>query len=257
MAVKLFDSHGHYTDERLRDDALIEEIFKSGVGKILVPASDIPDSKEAISLAEKYGGMYAAVGIHPHEVGSAPPLSEAGDEILRLLEHPKAVAIGEIGLDYYYGEETKALQAEYFDMQLSLSETTGYPVIIHDRDAHSDTLSALTAHRSATGVIHSCSCSKETVREFLKLGCYISFSGVITFKNASRIIETLAAVPLDRLLIETDCPYLAPVPMRGRTNHSGYLHFTAERASEVLGIGYEELALRTYENACRLFGTDG
>ena len=256
MDVKLFDSHGHYTDERLRDDALIKEIFDSGVGRILVPASDLPDSKEAIALAEKYDGMYAAVGIHPHEVESAPSPAEAKDEIVRLLRHPKAVAIGEIGLDYYYGETTKALQAEYFDMQLSLAEETGYPVIIHDRDAHGDTLSAVTSHRSAKGVIHSCSCSKETVREFLKLGYYISFSGVITFKNASRIIETLKAVPPDRLMIETDCPYLAPVPMRGKTNHSGYLHYTAECAAEALGVGYDEIALRTYENACRLFGIE-
>lgn len=253
MDVKLFDSHAHYTDERINDGALIEKIFNSGVGKIVVPASDLPDSEAALALAERYRGMYAAVGIHPHEVEGAPPVSEAKEKIAGLLMHPKAVAIGEIGLDYYYGAETKKLQAEYYDMQLSLSEETGYPVIIHDRDAHSDSLSAAKTHRKATGVLHSCSCSSETVREWLELGYYISFSGVITFKNASRILETLAAVPLDRLLIETDCPYLAPVPMRGNTNHSGYLHFTAERAAEVLGVKYETLAKATYDNACKLF----
>ena len=156
MDVKLFDSHGHYTDERLSDDALIKEIFESGVGKIVVPASDIPDSIAALRLAERYGGMYAAAGIHPHEVEKAPAPAAAKEEIARLLRHPKAVAIGEIGLDYYYGEDTKELQAEYFDLQLSLAEETGYPVIIHDRDAHADTLDALKRHSGAHGVIHSC-----------------------------------------------------------------------------------------------------
>lgn len=256
MAVRLFDSHGHYTDERICDDALIKEIFSGGVERILVPSSDLADSEAAVAIAERYDGMFAAVGIHPHEVEKAPPLSEAEDKLSALLRHPKAVAIGETGLDYYYGAETKELQSVYFDMQLSLAEKTGYPIIVHDRDAHGDTLDAVKAHRKARGVLHSCSCSAETVKEYLRLGWFISFSGVITFKNANRILESLAAVPLDRLLIETDCPYLAPVPMRGKTNHSGYLKYTAARAAEVLGVDTDTLAEATYKNACALFGID-
>ena len=234
---KLFDTHAHYTDERLRGNfKLIDDIFAGDVGYISCVASNIEDSRACIALAEKYPNMYATAGIHPHDCESRSDINGDMAKLRSLLLHEKVVAIGEIGLDYHYDKDWEIKQKEYFDAQLSLSEELCLPVIIHDRDAHGDVFDIIRTHPKARGIIHSCSESAEMVKEYVKMGWYISFSGVITFKNASKILESVKATPKDRILVETDCPYLAPVPMRGRDNTSAYLHFTAEKAAEVLGI---------------------
>lgn len=251
---KLFDTHAHYTDERLWGNfALLDEIFTGDVGYIACVASDIPDAERCIELSEKYPNMYATVGIHPHECEKCTDIQSDMDEIAKLTRHEKVVAIGEIGLDYHYDKEWEAKQKEYFDAQLSLAESLDLPVIIHDRDAHGDVFDVLRAHKKSRGIIHSCSESADMVKEYVKMGWYISFSGVITFKNATKILEAVKATPTDRILVETDCPYLSPVPMRGRDNSSAYLHFTAEKAAEVLGLDYGEFALISMENALRVY----
>lgn len=252
---KLFDTHAHYTDERLYGNFdLLDAIFSGDVGYIACVASDISDSKKCIELAEKYPNMYAAAGIHPHECENLTDIYADMAAIEELARHEKVVAIGEIGLDYHYDKEWEQKQKEYFEAQLDLAEKLDMPVIIHDRDAHGDVFDILRAHKKSRGIIHSCSESADTVKEYVKMGWYISFSGVITFKNASKILDAVKATPLDRILVETDCPYLSPVPMRGRDNSSAYLHFTAEKAAEVLGVEYDEFVRTSTENALRVYG---
>ena len=251
---KLFDTHAHYTDERLWGNfALLDEIFASDVGYIACVASDIADAERCIELSEEYDHMYATVGIHPHECEKCADINGDMDRVATLTRHKKVVAIGEIGLDYHYDKDWEQKQKEYFDAQLSLAESLDLPVIIHDRDAHGDVFDILRAHKKSRGIIHSCSESAETVKEYVKMGWYISFSGVITFKNATKILDAVKATPTDRILVETDCPYLSPVPMRGRDNSSAYLHFTAEKAAEVLGLDYDEFARISTENALRVY----
>ena len=252
---KLFDTHAHYTDERLYGNfALLDEIFAGDVGYIACVASNISDSINCISLAEKYPNMYATAGIHPHECENLTDIDGDIAEIKRLTAHKKVVAIGEIGLDYHYDKEWEQKQKEYFEAQLFLAEELDMPVIIHDRDAHGDVFDIIRAHKNSRGIIHSCSESADMVKEYVKMGWYISFSGVITFKNASKILDAVRATPLDRILVETDCPYLSPVPMRGRDNSSAYLHFTAEKAADTLGVDHDEFARVSTENALRVYG---
>ena len=251
---KLFDTHAHYTDERLYGNfALIDEIFSGDVGYITCVASNIDDAKRCVEIAEKYPHMYATVGIHPHDCEGHTDVSGDMDKIAALAAHKKIVAVGEIGLDYHYDKEWEQKQKEYFDAQLSLAEKLDLPVIIHDRDAHGDVFDIIRAHPKSRGIIHSCSESADMVKEYVKMGWYISFSGVITFKNATKILDSVKATPSDRILVETDCPYLSPVPMRGRDNTSAYLHFTAEKAAEVLGMKYGEFARVSTENALRVY----
>lgn len=252
--VKLFDTHAHYTDERINKNDLISEIFSGDVGYITCVASNVKDSRACISKAHEFENMYATVGIHPHECENNADIYTDMSEIERLSKYKKVVAIGEIGLDYHYDKEWEARQKEYFDAQLSLAEKLDLPVVIHDREAHGDVFDIIKLHKNSRGIIHSCSESAEMVRQYVSLGWYISFSGVITFKNASKLLEAVAATPLDRILVETDCPYLAPVPMRGRDNNSSYLHYTAEKAAQILGVSYEEFANTEIENAFRVFG---
>ena len=252
---KLFDTHAHYTDERLKDNfALLDEIFSGDVGYIACVASNIGHSRECIAIAEKYPNMYASAGIHPHECEHLTDIAADMATLRELARHEKVVAIGEIGLDYHYDKEWERKQKEYFNAQLSLAEELDMPVIIHDRDAHGDVFDILRAHKKSRGIIHSCSESADMVREYVKMGWYISFSGVITFKNASKVLDAVKATPTDRILVETDCPYLSPVPMRGRDNSSAYLHFTAERAAETLGLDYGEFVRISTENAKRVYG---
>ena len=251
---KLFDTHAHYTDERLWGNfALLDEIFSGDVGYIACVASDIADAERCIELSEKFDHMYATVGIHPHECEKCTDIKADMDAVAALSRREKVVAVGEIGLDYHYDKEWEQKQKEYFDAQLSLAESLDLPVIIHDRDAHGDVFDILRAHKKSRGIIHSCSESAETVKEYVKMGWYISFSGVITFKNATKILDAVRATPTDRILVETDCPYLSPVPMRGRDNSSAFLHFTAEKAADVLGMDYGEFARISTENALRVY----
>ncbi len=253
---KLFDTHAHYTDERfLAEETLVDELFMSDISHILTVATGIEDGYQCIALAEKHEHMYASSGIHPHETAKIAHIDEAMCAIEKQLAHEKVVALGEIGLDYYYDFSDKESQMRLFRAQMELAEKTGKPVIIHDREAHGDVMDMIRAFKGRVrGVIHSCSCSAEQVKEYAKMDWYISFSGVITFKNASKTLDSLLATPIEKLLFETDCPYLAPVPKRGKTNHSGYLHYTAEKAAELLSMDYEALCKTEVENAKALFG---
>jgi TatD DNase family protein len=265
---KLFDTHAHYFAERFKEleggaDALLSsDEFKDAVGAVVTVGADPINPTISIDMAKKYGFMYAAVGIHPEDAQNM--CKRSCDEELEWLEdlistekkrkENKIVALGEIGFDYYWQPVDKALQYEYFSKQMALAEKYDLPVIVHNRDAHADTLDMICRYPNVRGVLHSCSMSAEMVREIVKRGWYISFSGTVTFKNAERVREACRAVPLDRLLIETDAPYLAPVPYRGKLNHSILMQETCATVAQVHRIGSDEMADITYRNACEFFG---
>ncbi len=256
--MKLFDTHTHYDDAKfdaLSRKELIKELFDSDIGYILGASVNTQTSLFQCDTAKVFENYYAAVGIHPENCGEYSDIDIAISEIEALASRDKVVAIGEIGLDYYWEENPpREVQKEYFERQLSLAEKIKKPVIVHDREAHGDSLDTVFKYPSVIGVFHSFSGSAEMAAELVKRGWYISFSGVITYKNATRLAEVVKSVPLDRLLVETDCPYLTPVPFRGKVNHSGYVKYTAQKAAELKGISLEELADVTRENGKRLFG---
>ena len=249
--AKLFDTHAHYTDERLRGNTqLLDSLFASDISHILTVATDLTDSDACIALASEWDSIYASAGIHPHEAGKIADVDGAMNALAEKLAHPKAVALGEIGLDYYYDFCDKETQMRVFRAQMELAAEKNIPVIIHDREAHGDTMDVIREYKNRViGILHSCSASAEQVKEYVKMGWYISFSGVITFKNASKTLESVLATPKDRILMETDCPYLAPVPMRGKTNHSGYMHYTAAKAAELLQMDYDAFCEQEVQNA--------
>lgn len=252
----LFDSHAHYHDERYDNDRheALMKAYADGVGHILDASTDIATSMKNIEMAEKYDFVYAAVGIHPHDA-----INAGEDSIVRLAElavqSPKVVAIGEIGLDYFYDNSPRDVQKIWFARQINLARELKKPVIVHDRDAHEDTMRILISEkaRETGGVLHCYTGSVEMAREILKNNFYISFGGAITFKNAKRAIEVVRYVPDDRLLIETDCPYLTPEPYRGKRNESGYVRLVAEKIAEIKNIGLDAVVEKTAENAKRLF----
>lgn len=260
--MKYFDSHAHYYDERFSDeceksaDELIGALLKTDVSYIINVGTSPKTSREAIIQAKRHKSMYTAIGVHPTDASS---LTAGLDDTLAEIEglildkENKCVAIGEIGLDYHYPDTNKELQQRYFEAQLLLAERLNLPVVIHDRDAHGDIMEILRAHRGVRGVLHSFSGSPEMARELCKMGFYISFSGTVTFTNARKVREAAGAVSIDRVLIETDCPYLAPHPHRGTLNHSGNLVYTNHALAEVFGISDEEMAKITEENAKALF----
>jgi TatD DNase family protein len=261
---KLFDSHAHYYDGRFDTveggaDALLEALFAGDVCGIVNVGTDLENSRTVIGSAARYAAMYAAVGIHPSDGQAYRDIPAAVAELRALLgdaqgrRERKIVALGEIGLDYHYEDTDKPHQAAFFEAQLQLAEELDLPVIIHDREAHGDCFDAVCRHPSVCGVFHSYSGSAEMARDLVRRGWYISFSGVVTFKNAPKVREAVAAVPLDRILIETDAPYLAPVPHRGQMNHSGLSRYTAAAVAEVKGISTDEAIRITAENARRLF----
>lgn len=262
MSATLFDSHAHYYDNRFSEveqgaDGILSTVFAEGVSHVVNVGTSLENNGTCLAQAQKYDGMYAAVGIHP---GDCAPYGREAMDAFRgfLAEHSdfkkhKIVAIGEIGLDYYWEPYDKEHQAFFFREQMKLAEETDLPVIIHDREAHGDCFDVVLEFPNVRGVFHSYSGSAEMARELIRRGWYISFSGVVTFKNATRVREAVRSVPLDRILIETDCPYLAPHPMRGKLNHSGYLHYTAACVAEVHGVSFEDVARQTSENAKRLF----
>ena len=249
-----FDTHAHYDDARFDEDrdAVLSALPDSGVDLVVNAGTDLPTSRFGLELAEKYPFVYAAVGIHPHEADS---LSESAlAELKALSEHEKAVAIGEIGLDYHYDFSPREQQKKAFRAQLALARELGLPVIVHDREAHEDCMQIVREFPGLRGVFHCFSGSLEMGRELLKMGWYLSFTGAITFKNARRALETVAEMPTDRLMLETDCPYLTPEPNRGRRNDSRYLHLTAAKVAEIRGISLEEAARISKENGRRFFG---
>ena len=250
----LFDTHAHYDDESFDADrdAVLTALPEQGVGLILNPGCDVESSRKAVRYAAAYPHVYAAVGIHPENCGGCT----AGDldAIRALAQLPKTVAIGEIGLDYYWAENPpRDFQQQVLRQQLALARELARPVIIHDREAHADTLAIVREFPGVTGVFHCFSGSPEMARELLKMGWYLGFDGPVTYKNARRAPEVAAVTPLDRRLIETDSPYMTPVPYRGRRNDSGYVHLVAEKLAEWKGVTPEEMARVTTENGKRLF----
>ena len=251
----LFDTHAHYDDERFDEDreTLLRAMPEKGVGLIVNPGCDLASSRTAVDMAQKYDFLYAAVGIHPENCGDFAPAMTDG--LRALAKAPKVVAIGEIGLDYYWAENPpRELQQEVLRRQLALAQELHLPVIIHDRDAHADTLSIVREFPQVTGVFHCFSGSVEMAEELLKLGWMLSFNGAITFNNARKAPEVIAAVPLEKLMIETDAPYLTPVPHRGERNDSSYVRFVAEKIAEIKGISAEEVEKATWENGKAFFG---
>ena len=252
MYKNIFDSHAHYTDKAFNEDReiMLGSLKESGVCGIINCGADIESSVSSVDLASKYDYIYAACGIHPEEADKTP---ENYIDILRdLAKNEKCVAIGEIGLDYYWRQDTKDLQKELFEKQILLSKELDLPIIVHDREAHGDTMEILKKHRPK-GVLHCFSGSPETAAEVLKLGMYIGLGGALTFKNARKAVEVAQMLPLDRLLLETDCPYMAPVPMRGKRNNSGYIPFIAEKVAEIKGIDPQSVLDVTTENTKVLF----
>ncbi|NLK44977.1 MAG: TatD family hydrolase [Tissierellia bacterium] len=252
----LIDSHAHLDDSRFdRDrDYIIKNLGKNGIVLVINIGADLKSSIASVSLAEKYPNIYGTVGVHPH---SAKDMDESTIEILRsLAKRDKVVAIGEIGLDFYYDNSPRDEQRKWFREQLKLAKELGLPVVIHSRDAQQETYDILKEAQDGTlrGVLHCYSGSKEMAMEYIKLGFYISIAGPVTFKNARVLKEVAKAVPLDKLLVETDCPYLAPEPYRGKRNEPIFVKYVAGTIADLKGISYEELAKATNRNTRELFG---
>ena len=249
----LFDTHAHMDDRAFREDrdALIAGLPEKGVGLVMNPGCSLESSRNAVALAEKYPHVYAAVGSHPDVA------DEVNDTILdeyrKLCKLPKVKAIGEIGIDYHYEDIPRDLQKKAFRMQLELAREVKLPVIVHERDAHEDGMAIVKEFPDVTGVFHCYSGSAEMARQLVDLGWYIGFTGVLTFKNARKAIETAASIPLDRIVLETDCPYMAPEPFRGKRNDPGYIYRMAEKLAEIRGLSVEEIQDITTENGKRLY----
>ena len=251
----IFDTHAHYDDEQFDADRaeLLASMLDAGVGLIVDPGCDIETSRAAVALAEQYPHVYAAVGYHPENC--APFVPEDVDTLRELAKHPKVVAIGEIGLDYHWAENPpKERQQDVLRRQLALAVELDLPVIIHDRDAHADCFAIVREFPALRGVFHCYSGSVELARELWKLGWYVGFDGPLTYKNARKTVEVAAEAPLERILIETDSPYLSPVPLRGTRNDSRNLVHIAQKLAEIRGMTAEEVIERTAENGKHLFG---
>ena len=251
----LFDTHAHYNDRAFDADrdAVLSSLPEKGVGLVLCPGCDIESSQACVELAEKYPHVYAAVGFHPEDLDGVVPADL--DTIAAMAKHPKVKAIGEIGLDYYWvkEEEGRKKQRDFFDAQLSLSEQLDLPAIVHDREAHKDSLDLVKAHPNARGVFHCYSGSVEDAKTLVIMGWNISFTGVITFKNARRALEVLEWLPMERIMIETDAPYMAPEPYRGKRNDSRYVYRMAETIARVKNMAVEDVIRITTENGKKLY----
>ena len=251
-----FDSHSHMDDRRFDDDrdGIMDELKSHGVGLLMNVGCDLASSERSVALAERYPFVYAAVGSHPDDADHVD--GRLLDRYRALAGHEKVRAIGEIGLDYHYEDVPRAQQIIAFEQQLELAEALKLPVIVHERDAHGDAMDIVRRHPDVRGVFHCFSGSKELALWLVERGWYIGFTGVVTFKNARRAVEAVQALPLDRILIETDCPYMAPEPYRGRRNDSRYVPLVAAKIAEIRGISPDEAGNITTENAKRLFGIE-
>lgn len=252
MYNNIFDTHSHYDDDKFDNDraSLLKSLPEKGVINAVSCGCDIKSSEFNRLLAEKFDYLYFAAGFHPENLGGA----EITDlnKINELAAHKKCVAIGEIGLDYYWMDSTKEKQKLFFEKQIELASELGMPIIVHDRDAHGDTLDILK-NTKPKGVVHCFSGSKEMAREVIKIGMYIGLNGVATFKNARKSLEVVKEIPIERLVLETDCPYLAPEPHRGERNDSSYIPYIAERIGNVLNMEPQKLLNITAENAKKLY----
>lgn len=253
--MQLFDTHAHYDAEQFDTDReeLLAKLPENGVGLVVNPGCDIPTSRKALELANRYDYIYAAIGYHPE---SCAPYQESELDLLReLAQNPKVVAIGEIGLDYYWEENPpRELQQQVFRAQMELARELKLPVIVHDREAHADSLTIIKEFPEVKGVFHCFSGSAEMAKELVKLGWMISFTGVLTYKNARKAVEAAEVVPIESIMIETDAPYMAPVPHRGKRCDSSLVVHTCEKLAEIKGIRIEDCARITMENGKRFFG---
>ncbi len=252
--MELFDSHAHYNDEKFNEDrdSLIKAIYNEGVTKIITAGYSLESSKRAIEIANIYDFMYATSGISPNDIDKYK--KEDLEIIEKLAKNDKVVAIGEIGLDYYWNKENKEIQKDVFVSQIKIANKLELPIVIHTREAIYDTLEILKNNVcNKKGVFHCCPLNKDLVREGLKLGFYISFAGPITFKNSKNAEDIIKMVPTEKILIETDSPYLSPEPLRGRRNDSRNVKYIAQKIAEVKEITVEEVAKATYQNAKNIF----
>ena len=253
----LFDTHTHVNDPAFDEDReqLLQELPQKGITMMLNAGCCLNSSKDCVALAEKYDYIYASVGSHPDAA------DEVNDEVLeeyrRLCrEHPKVRAIGEIGLDYYYEDIPREIQKKAFTMQMELAKALDMPVIVHERQAHDDGMTIVKQFPKVKGVFHCYSGSAEMARQLTNMGWYIGFTGVLTFKNARKAVETAAAIPLDKIVIETDCPFMSPEPFRGRRCDPSRVALVAEKLAEIRGLSVEEIQKITFENAKRLYRID-
>ena len=249
--MELFDSHAHYNDEKFANETeIVEEIYKAGVTKLITAGYNLETTKKAIEIANIYDFVYATAGISPNDIDDLK--EEYFEKIKTLAKDEKVIAIGEIGLDYYWNKENKDIQKHAFIQQIKIANELDLPIVIHTREAVQDTLEILKTHKTR-GVFHCCPLNIELIKEGLKLGFYISFAGPITFKNSKNANQVIEYVPLEKMLIETDSPYLSPEPLRGTRNDSRNVKYIAQKIAEVKNIPVEEVARITYENAKRLF----
>ncbi len=250
----LFDTHAHLDDRAFDQDrsVLLKTLPEKGIALLMNPGCSLASSRAADRLSREHSWIYAAVGSHPDAAGEVN--EEVLEEYRRLCrENPKIKAIGEIGLDYHYEDIPRDIQLAAFRAQMALAEELDLPVIVHEREAHGDGMAVVREFPKVTGVFHCYSGSAEMALELVKRGWYIGFTGVLTFKNARRAVETAQALPLERIVLETDCPYMAPVPFRGRRNDPGYLYRMAERLAEIRGLPVEDVEAATLENGKRLY----
>lgn len=250
----MFDTHAHMDDRVFREDRdiLLEGLADKGVQLVMNPGCSLESSRNAVALAEKYPFVYAAVGSHPDVANEVN--ETVLDEYRKLCKLcDKVKAIGEIGIDYHYEDIPRQLQLKAFRMQMELAEELNLPVIVHEREAHEDGMAVVREFPKVTGVFHCYSGSAEMARQLVDKGWYIGFTGVLTFKNARKAVETAASLPLDRIVLETDCPYMAPDPFRGKRNDPGYLFRMAEKLAEIRGVDVEEIKMITTENGKRLY----
>lgn len=253
--MELFDSHAHYNDERFNQDLdeIIPKIQSEGITKIVVSGYNLESSKKAQQISKKYKNIYTIVGISPNDL-PLKNIEKQLNEIKELTKYNKNVAIGEIGLDYYWNKENKLKQQEIFIKQIEIANKLNLPIVIHTREATIDTIQILKqTPAKQKGIIHCCPLNQELVKNALDLGYYISFAGPITFKNSKNADEIIKIVPLEKILIETDCPYLAPEPVRGTKNDSRNLKYIAQKIAEVKGISVEQVAKNTYNNTIKVF----
>ncbi len=251
-----FDTHAHYDDDSFDEDRaqLLANMPQEGVELILNPGCDEETSLKAMSYAQQYPHVYAAVGWHPQQCDSFD--GSSANKIRAWAKQEKVRAIGEIGLDYYYDYTPKDMQIKVFAAQMELARDLKLPVIVHDREAHADCMDMVRAFHDVKGVFHCYSGSAEMAKQLLDLGWHLSFTGAVTFKNARKAIETIAICPMERIMLETDSPYLTPVPFRGKRNDSRKLLYIAEKIAEVKGLSAEEVAHITFENGKRFFGIE-
>ena len=258
--MEFFDSHSHYNDEKFNEDRekLIQDTYDDGITKFVCAGYNIKSSLDAINLSEKYQFIYSICGISPNDIPQTEQeLWKSIDEIAQIATQHKSkklVAIGEIGLDYYWNKDNKDLQKQAFIKQIELANKLELPIVIHSRDASIDTIEIIRENPvNKKGIFHCCQPNQEMVRQALELGYYISFAGPITFKNAKNSIDVVKMVPMDRILIETDSPYLTPEPNRGKRNDSRNVKYVAQRIADLKEITVEEVAKITYENAMKIF----